>query len=390
MSDAPVSAPPTLAFAFDLPTRIRFGPGARGEVGGVAGRFGARIALAVGRSFGANPAAAACLASLEAAGVEVVLALESAGEPDDRAVLDAAGRLREARPDAVVAIGGGSVLDLAKAAALVPSADDLARWLGGERVEEPVGLPLIALPTTAGSGAEVSHAAIVLDRGAGRKRGIRGRGVAARVAIVDPELCMGASADVVAGAGFDALAHAVETSASRASSPLTIGLAGLALARLLEAVPRTLATADDADGWGWSAYAALLMGINLANSTTCLPHRLQYPVGAFTGTSHARGVAALFPAWLERTRDVAPAALASIGRAGGLAAADAPDDRAADALVAAVLRHLDATGMRTRLGDLGVRARDVPGLAAAVEGSLANDPGPATPETVRDLYLASL
>ena len=71
-------------------------------------------------------------------------------------------RLREARPDAVVAIGGGSVLDLAKAAALVPSADDLARWLGGERVEEPVGLPLIALPTTAGSGAEVSHAATAL------------------------------------------------------------------------------------------------------------------------------------------------------------------------------------------------------------------------------------
>jgi alcohol dehydrogenase class IV len=210
------------------------------------------------------------------------------------------------------------------------------------------------------------------------------------VAIVDPELCRGATREVVAGAGFDAHAHAVETSASRASSPLTIGLAGLALPRLLDAVPRTLAAADDADAWGSSAYAALLMGINLANSTTCLPHRLQYPVGALTGTSHARGVAALFPAWLERTRRVAPAALARVARAGRLAAADGPDDAAADALVGAVLRHLDATGMRTRLGDLGVRPGDVHGLAAAVEGSLANDPGPATPEAVRDLYLASL
>jgi alcohol dehydrogenase class IV len=376
-------------FSFSLPTRIRFGRGVRRSVGVVAAAAGARTALVTFRSFERNPATTDVLAALAEAGVEIVDRATSAGEPDDMVVLDLARRLEETGAQSIVAVGGGSVIDLAKAAALRPTPDRLEALLGGERVETG-GLPVIALPTTAGSGAEVSHASIVFHRASGRKRGVRGPGVAARDAIVDPDLMVGAPPDVIAGSGFDAIAHAVETSASRAASDLVIHLAGTALPRLLESVPSAYRRPDAVGALSDAAYAATLMGVNLANSTTCLPHRLQYPVGARTGTSHAMGVAALMPAWLERTRSVAPEALARLARAAGLADADVAPGAAAEAVETRILAHLDATGMRVRLRDLGVSDGDVDELVDAVEGTLANDPGPTDASDLRALYVASL
>jgi alcohol dehydrogenase class IV len=132
------------------------------------------------------------------------------------------------------------------------------------------------------------------------------------------------------------------------------------------------------------------MGLNLAASTTCLPHRLQYPVGALTGCGHAEGVAALMPAWLARTTAVAPDRLAAIAISAGLAGDDDPAPAAADRLVERVVELLDTIGVRRRLRDLGVEHGDVDGLVAAVEGTLTNDPGPTSPADLRDLYLASL
>jgi alcohol dehydrogenase len=376
-------------FGFALPTRIRFGAGTRHETGAQAAALGDRAVLVTGGSFGRNPAGADVTSSLATAGVAVVDHVVGHGEPTDDAVRDLTRRIGEADATVVIAVGGGSVLDLAKAAALRPTPERLETLLGGERVQVG-GLPVVALPTTAGSGAEVSHAAIVLHRGSGRKRGVRGPGVAAAVAIVDPELMAGAPPTVVASAGFDAIAHAIETSASRAASELVVQLAAMALPRLLEAVPGAIHEPDKGGHLTSAAYAALLMGINLANSSTCLPHRLQYPVGARTGTSHARGVAALFPAWLERTAAVAPEALARLATAAAIADAGDTPEAAARRLGSMVVAHLESTGMRTSLADLGVGARDLPDLVAAVEGAVANDPGPSAASDLLYLYAASL
>jgi alcohol dehydrogenase class IV len=177
---------------------------------------------------------------------------------------------------------------------------------------------------------------------------------------------------------------------SRASSPLARLLSADALARLLRSVPRALTAPDDAEARGETAYGALLMGMNLAMSTTCLPHRLQYPVGALTGTRHAAGVAAILPAWLRRTERYAPDAMADLAVAAGLAVPGDASPRAASALTAAVERHLAMTGFAPRLGDLGVAATDIPRLVAAVEGTLTNDPGPVGAADLSGLYTASL
>jgi alcohol dehydrogenase class IV len=383
-----VTAEPA-SFTFALPTRIRFGAGSRRAVGDIARGYGPRVALVSGERAAAGPAVADIVAAVEAAGAAVEMRHVARGEPDGAGVESLVEALRAAAVDAVIAVGGGSVLDVAKAASLLPTTERLGALLAGERAEQP-GVPVIALPTTAGTGAEVSHGAIVLDRASGRKRGIRGPGVAPRDAIVDPELVLGAPAGVVATAGFDAVAHAVETSASRAASTLTLQLAADALPRLLDAVPRLQADPSSIAAASAAAYGAVLMGINLANSTTALPHRLQYPVGAMTGTSHGAGVAALFPAWLRRTVRHAPGSLAVLARASGVSPAGSSDDDAAAALEREILELLARLGLPTSLGTLGIRRGDVPELLARVEGSLANDPGPTAPEDLRDLYLSSL
>ena len=378
-------------FSLAIPTRLRFGAGVRREVGHEAAAYGRDVALVTGSSFESNPAGGAIEESLAAAGLAVSVRIRGRGEPDDGAVREAASELAAARPAAIVAVGGGSVLDLAKAAAaVVDGPDRLAALLGGQRLEQPGPIPVIALPTTSGSGAELSHGAIVLDRAARRKRGIRGPGVAARIALVDPELAMSASPAITATAGFDAVAHAIETAISRAAGPLTQTLSADALRRLLESIPVAIREPGDAEARTACAYAAALMGINLASSTTCLPHRLQYPLGALTGTAHARGVAALFPAWLERTAAAAPGRLARLAIEAGLAPGGAPDEQAARTLVARIRDHLAVTGMRAGIRDLGVTEADIPGLVAAVEGTLTNDPGPVAPDDLAALYRASL
>jgi alcohol dehydrogenase class IV len=362
-------------------------------VGREAATSSGRVALIHGRSFAANPGAATVTSALAAAGgVEVVTEIEAHGEPDDGSVLEAARTVRAAGVTVIVAVGGGSTIDLAKAAAVVAGLGDdaLRSLLEGRRVEERVGPPVVALPTTAGSGAEVSHGAIVLDRAAGRKRGIRGSGVSADVALVDPGLVASADAETTAAAGLDAIAHAIETALSRAASPLARTLSADALGRLLRNVPCALTTPDDAEARAETAYGALLMGMNLAISTTCLPHRLQYPVGALTGTRHAAGVAAILPAWLRRMEQYAPDVLGDLAIAAGLAEPEEAGARAASALTAAIDRHLAITGFAPRLGNLGVAAGDIRRLVAAVEGTLTNDPGPVGPADLAELYMASL
>jgi alcohol dehydrogenase class IV len=386
-----VTAPSGVApFDLALDTQVFFGAGRRREIGSRAAGFGRRAALVTGAaSFDGSPLRGDILDALASAGVAVVTRLRQTGEPTDADVRAGADDLLAHHVDVVVAVGGGSTIDLAKAASIVAGGGNLDALLGGETVDRHVGPSVIALPTTAGSGSEVSRGAIVLHRGARRKRGIRGRGVAAQVAVVDPELGHGAGARVTAEAGFDAVAHAIETAVSRVAQPLTMALSAEALRHLLLAVPRAVDHPDDAAAREENASAALLMGLNLATSTTCLPHRLQYPVGALTGVSHARGVAAIMPAWLRRTSEIAPQALAQLARRAGVA--DSEIDREAARQLEVAIRRLQSTlGLDQGLSTLGVGGDDIDGLVAAVEGTLSNDPGPTDPLALTALYRESL
>jgi alcohol dehydrogenase class IV len=324
-------------------------------------------------------------AALQLAGVDLVVETETSGEPDVQATLDLASQLQRAQVDVVIAVGGGSTLDLAKAAAALGRETDLTEALAGKRIDICTGPGVIALPTTAGSGAEVSRGAILLDTTTGRKRGVRGRAVAPQVALVDPELMLTNNALGTGISGFDAVSHAVETAVSRSASDLTIALSRYALRQLLWGVPASIAHPEDLQARMAAAHAATLMGINLVNSTTCLPHRLQYPLGALTGTPHGLGVSALMPTWLRRVSEVAPERLAVLCADESLRAR-----AAADAVVEAVLEFRSQAGVAVTLTDLGVSQSHIRGLVERVEGNLQSDPGPIDPPALARLYQQSL
>ncbi len=297
-------------------------------------------------------------------------------------VLAAAALGRSEGVGAVIGLGGGSALDAAKAVAAALAGVDIAGVLAREGSVGVGTVPVIAVPTTAGTGSETSEAAILSDAGMGVKQGLRGPGLAPRIALIDSELSATLPRETVAETGFDVLTHALETWVSRRSSALVEMRARHALAVVVKELPARLADSGDPGPRRALALTSALMGWNLASSSTCLPHRLQYPVGALTDSSHPAGLAALYPAWLRRAAQLEPEPFRYLGQCLGVSGAEAGAE--------ALIHWMKHQGLARGLRSLGVRVGDVPGLVAGVRGNLAVDPCDHSREALSSLYLESM
>jgi alcohol dehydrogenase class IV len=290
-----------MGFAFRTAAEVRFGRGESARAAELAGTFGRRALLCTGA---ASLAASGALARLteqlgRLPGGCVRFAVAS--EPDVPLVDEATARARAEGCDVVLGCGGGAVLDVAKAvAALVTNGGGARDYLedvgpgGGKPITRPP-LPTLLLPTTAGTGAEVTRNAVLRVPDRAVKRSLRSDLLLPRVAIVDPELSAGAPRRVAAAAGFDALTHLVEATVSKAAQPLTDALAtaGIPLAvRGLRALAAEAATPATAEGL---ALAALYGGLALANAGLGAAHGLVAPLGGLLEVAHGVGCAALLP-----------------------------------------------------------------------------------------------
>jgi len=295
---------------------------------------------------------------------------------------------RDAGITHVVGIGGGSALDQAKATAMSLSTGLSVR----ELLKLKNGLParsnqLILVPTTSGTGAEMSYGAILTDDTTGEKLGLRGQNLAADRAFVDPELTYSLPEDVTIVTGFDVLTHAIETYLSTAASPYTTVLSRGAIERVFEWLPVVKTASGHIQARKELAYASMTMGINLALSTTCLPHRLQYPVGAATDTAHAAGLAAIYPAWLAHVRPYATQKLAECARWINIAEREVSDEENAQAFCNAVLDLLKTVDLTPNLSDLGVTEEMVARFPSEVSGRLDTDPGYNSRDDLTTIYL---
>lgn len=285
----------------------------------------------------------------------------------------------------VLGIGGGSALDQAKATAMalhcdLPMADLLALKSLPRRDNQ-----LILVPTTSGTGAELSYGAILTRMETGEKLGLRGATNAADYAFVDPELTHSMPRDVSMVTGFDVLTHALETWLSTAATPYTKDLSRGAIARVFQWLPVVYDDPTHAEARAEMSYASMVMGINLALSTTCLPHRLQYPIGAATDTAHAAGLAAIYPAWLNHVLPHAQDKLAECADWIGLPASADP----ARAFVEAVVALQSRIGLTPSLADLGVTAEMAARFPGEVTGRLDTDPGYTGPDDLAAIYNAA-
>jgi len=366
-------------FEFSTAGKVVFGRGQCARLGELAAGLGrAALVIANGAEPGDGAVGDRALGALREAGVRGVF-VRQRGEPTVGDVDRAVEAARAEACDLVVGLGGGSAIDAAKAAAGLltngGSALDYMEVIGAGRKITLPAAPWIAVPTTAGTGAEVTRNAVVACPERHFKASIRGEQLLARVALVDPELGRGVPRDVAARAGLDALCQLVESYTSAGAQPLTDALARDGLARAARSLRRAVADAADLDAREDMALAALLSGMTLTGAGLGAVHGFAAPLGANLPVPHGVVCGALLPHVLAanvRALRAGPAAhdalarFADVGRI--LTGQDLPDDQAADAAARAAADLAAELGIPP-LARFGLREADIPRLAALAKKS---------------------
>jgi alcohol dehydrogenase class IV len=383
-------------FVYNSPPRIVFGWGAAKQLPGEAARFGRRPLLVTGRSLRASGALDRLLAGLRETGLEPLLHEGVPPEPDIdalQACMDAA-----ADADSVIAAGGGSVLDVAKGAAALAGTGASARdYFAGKAVPE-TGKPILALPTTSGTGSEVTWVCVLVDKESrphgpyGRKASIRGPGMMPAVALVDPELTVSCPPRVTAYSGMDAFVQAVEAFTSAGANPMTDALslqAAKLTARWVEKAAREPAHREAREAM---ALGSMLAGLALNTSRLGLVHGLAHPIGAVTGAAHGLLCGLLLPPVLRFNREAAAAKYALLAEELQLVAPRAYPEAAADALLRFTEHLLRRVGIPLRLGEVGLREEDLGWVARETlpSGSTKANPRPVSEADARAVALSAL
>ncbi len=374
-------SPPPCAFAFRTAGAIAFGRGARSRVAEAAARFGRRVLFVTGaRSLEASGELERARQRFASAGLAVELCRVS-GEPDVGSIDQGAAIATGCGAQVVVAMGGGSVLDTAKAIAAVATSggsavDYLEDLPGGEgRALRAAPLPVIAVPTTAGTGSEVTRNAVLRVPQAALKRSMRDDRMLPCVAIVDPDLIATAPPQVAVAAALDALTHLIEAYVSLGAQPTT-DLLAFEGARRATAALRRLAEGEETGAWDELALASLWGGIALANAGLGAVHGLAAPLGGRCTIPHGAACAALLSPTIRsnvgalRARDPSGRALARYGALAEALTGNADPVRLADDL-GALRRRLGAKA----LDAFGARPADVSAIVAGARGgSMKNNP----------------
>lgn len=302
--------------------------------------------------------------------------------PQLQEITKAAEKGKENRTDIVVGFGGGSAIDAAKAVAAVIGTGNSVKTLFYQHIEpDERTLPVVAIPTTAGTGSELSKAAILSDYEKHKKGGVRGKNLYPKLAIVDSVFTETVPLHITMETGFDVLAHAIESYVSKAASPFTkilseqvISTAGKALMELKEDIQNKEAREK-------MSYASMIMGINLGNASTAMPHRLQYPLGAYTKTSHGSGLAAIYPIWIYYEYTVNSETIRKVLEQ--LTGKEPTNAEQASGLMKDFLKQLQ---LPVSIRELGVKENMLSILAEDVSGNLANDPLAETENIIYKIY----
>lgn len=288
-----------MRFEFATSGRIIFGPGTLREVPVLAGRMGSRVCLVTSRDL---DRAASLIGLLHEKGLSCTT-FQVHGEPTTESVSTGVRLAREAGCDLVIGIGGGSVIDAGKAiAALLTNAGDLCEYLeviGLGKDLNNVSAPFIAIPTTAGTGAEVTRNAVIVSLSHHVKVSMRSPVMLPRLAVVDPELTYSLPRSITASTGLDALTQLMEAFVTHRANPLTDGFCREGLVRATRAL-RTAYEKGDPQSRADMSLASLLSGLALANAGLGAVHGLAGPLGGMFPAPHGIVCARLLPIVIER------------------------------------------------------------------------------------------
>jgi alcohol dehydrogenase class IV len=379
------------SFTFRSPLQVIFGTGTLKSLPSVAAKLGSRaLVVTGGGSLRRSGRLDGILAALADKGLSATVFEGVEPDPSIQTIDRGRAAFRADGCDLVIAIGGGSTLDAGKAIGALARADEpTAVYFAGQEITSP-GAPIVALPTTSGTGAEVTPNSVLSDRQSHVKQSIRGEGLMPLVAIVDPELTLGLPPEQTAYTGLDALTQALESYVSKGANPVSDHLAEESIVRIAGSLYTAYADGDNLQAREDMALGSLLAGLALASARLGLVHGLVHPLGEAYHITHGLACAITLPHVMEYN---IPAAAAKYARAARLIGISEPTDEAHARTLIAWFRELASkTGAGAKLGDVGAREEDFAGMVPAIlaSGSTKHNPREATAEDVLAIMRAAL
>jgi alcohol dehydrogenase len=377
-------------FDFHLRTRVVFGQGSLGRLGRLARELGFRRTLLVADA-GVVEAGHAGEAArrLEAAGIETAQFHDFGPNPDSAMVEAGRGFAGPLGIDSIVGLGGGSSLDCAKGINfLLTNGGSMADYKGYGKAATPL-LPMIGVPTTAGTGSEAQSYAVIADAATHMKMACGDPSAAVRIALLDPELTLTAPHHVTAMAGFDAIAHAVETAVTLRRTPLSDTFSHRAWTLLGNAFERVLVQPADVEARAAMQLGAHFAGVAIEQSMLGAAHACANPLTARYDLAHGLALAILLPHVVRWN--------AAVARGDYAALLNSPrrrvrDDDAAETIASRVEDLAAAGGLAMKLLDTGVEESALPDLAAAAAQQWTGtfNPRPFDAEGAMEIYRAAL
>lgn len=385
------------------PKTVLFGPGQRRQLGRFARGFGTSALIVTDERMATTPEFEAMATDLAGQGMTVAVYDKALPDLPRQNVLDVAAKHGGDGIDVIVGLGGGSCMDLAKAVSVVLAHGGDVRDYFGEFAVPGPGVPVITIPTTGGTGAEVTSLAIVFDDETQMKMAIADAHIAPAVALIDPELTLTCPPGLTAATAADAVSHLIEGFTAKPKNPTPEQLAkeiyvgknritdmfclqGLGLMnRSLETVvadPSNLAARSDV------MFAAYCAGMAINTTGTAAAHAIQSPMSAFGHTPHGFGVGALLPYVMRFNLPHCTAEFAEIGRALGVADAGQDDLEQAKAAITRIEALLEATGTPLEIASLGIEPAHFEQIAtSSVKAArlVLNNPAPMTVDSVTAL-----
>ena len=369
----------SISYEFIAPRRILFGWGRRREVGSLGRTLGRRAFLLPGsRTLVQQGQVAEIAEHLRREQVEPIVLDTLSHEPEVADVDRTSQEVRRHGPsgeDFLLAVGGGASIDLAKAVAAMatntesPTVRDYLEGVGKGLRLDRAPLPVLAMPTTAGTGTEATKNAVISSYDPPFKKSLRDERIAPTLALVDPELSVSCPAEVTAASGMDAITQLFESYLSRKAQPIPQALAIQGLQMAIPALPEAVRDGGARPSRERMAHAALLSGMALANSGLGMAHGVAPALGVHCRVPHGVACALMLPVALRVNRDARREELALLAHVLFPREATGEADRAIDVL----LEHIDVlcreVGTSRRLRELGVRADQIPAIVAGSRGS---------------------
>src|ERR1017187_2540267 len=383
------------AFDYQPRTRVVFGVNSIERVGELAKSLDAkRVLLVTDPGIVAAGHAGRVQALLVAAGIQVTCFEQAQENPTTRCVDRCVEVARVGAIDTIVGLGGGSSMDTAKGCNFIlTNGGQMKDYLGIGRAMRPM-MPLLALPTTGGTGRECQSCALITDEQTHQKRACGDPKAAARIALLDPALTLSQPARVTACSGIDVLAHALETLVTKSRTPLSLIFSREAFRLAMSGLPRVLASPADLEARGWMLLGAAWAGTAIENSMLGAAHALANPLTAHFGVAHGQAVGMMLPhvVRFNAREPVVARAYTEVACPAHLALPSEAPEAAAEHLAKRLESLLELAGLPRTLEHCGTKPDDIPRLAeeASRQWTAQFNPRPVTTSDFQQLYTAAL